>query len=224
MAEYPGDGLPDWRARYDAVRALGVPLDPRSEEVPGVTAYPTSYAPDHLLITRADDLDELFGVLEEAATQFAWRIELQNIDGSPLEIPDAVAREARNREAFDVPTIHRVKITSVPNRDGAATPDPPVEAWRLLQRARMLRGRFGRLDPYERARKELFAEGISSSKIYLDPLRPSVEDLVDMITSGVRSSFTYAGASTVAEFHERATVGLQSAAGYEEGKALPVSW
>ena len=45
-----------------------------------------------------------------------------------------------------------------------------------------------------------------------------------MITSGVRSSFTYAGASTVAEFHERATVGLQSAAGYEEGKALPVSW
>jgi IMP dehydrogenase len=85
-------------------------------------------------------------------------------------------------------------------------------------------GRFGRLDAYERARKELFAEGISSSKIYLDPLRPSVEDLVDMITSGVRSSFTYAGASTVPEFHERATVGLQSAAGYEEGKALPVSW
>ena len=43
--------------------------------------------------------------------------------------------------------------------------------------------RFGRLDPYELARKELFAEGISSSKIYLDPLRPSLEDLLDMITS-----------------------------------------
>ena len=55
--------------------------------------------------------------------------------------------------------------------------------------------RFGRLDPYELARKELFAEGISSSKIYLDPLRPALEDLLDMITSGVRSSFTYAGAS-----------------------------
>jgi IMP dehydrogenase len=40
----------------------------------------------------------------------------------------------------------------------------------------------------------------------------------------VRSSFTYAGAATVPEFHERALVGLQSAAGYEEGKALPVSW
>jgi IMP dehydrogenase len=84
--------------------------------------------------------------------------------------------------------------------------------------------RFGGLDAYELARKELFAEGISSSKIYLDPLRPSLEDLLDMITSGVRSSFTYAGAADVAAFHERAVVGIQSAAGYEEGKALPVSW
>ncbi|MFC5501140.1 GuaB1 family IMP dehydrogenase-related protein [Lysinimonas soli] len=84
--------------------------------------------------------------------------------------------------------------------------------------------RFGRLDPYELARKELFAEGISSSKIYLDPARPSLEDLLDMITSGVRSSFTYAGAGTLDAFHERAAVGFQSAAGYEEGKALPVSW
>ena len=97
------------------------------------------------------------------------------------------------------------------------------ESWGMAS-TKAVHGRFGRLDPYERARKELFAEGISSSKIYLDPLRPSVEDLVDVITSGVRSSFTYAGASSVPEFHERATVGLQSAAGYEEGKALPVSW
>ena len=50
------------------------------------------------------------------------------------------------------------------------------------------------------------------------------EDLVDMITSGVRSSFTYAGADSVPAFRERARVGVQSAAGYEEGKALPVSW
>jgi len=97
------------------------------------------------------------------------------------------------------------------------------ESWGMAS-TKAVQGRFGRLDAYERARKELFAEGISSSRIYLDPLRPSVEDLVDMIISGVRSSFTYAGAATVPEFHERATVGLQSAAGYEEGKALPVSW
>lgn len=97
------------------------------------------------------------------------------------------------------------------------------ESWGMAS-TKAVQGRFGRLDAYERARKELFAEGISSSRIYLDPLRPSVEDLVDMITSGVRSSFSYAGAATIADFHERATVGLQSAAGYEEGKALPVSW
>ncbi|UYK39185.1 GuaB1 family IMP dehydrogenase-related protein [Microbacterium terricola] len=97
------------------------------------------------------------------------------------------------------------------------------ESWGMAS-TKAVHERFGRLDPYELARKELFAEGISSSKIYLDPLRPGLEDLLDMITSGVRSSFTYAGAATVAEFHERATVGLQSAAGYEEGKALPVSW
>ncbi|MDH5133774.1 MULTISPECIES: GuaB1 family IMP dehydrogenase-related protein [unclassified Microbacterium] len=97
------------------------------------------------------------------------------------------------------------------------------ESWGMAS-TKAVQARFGRLDAYERARKELFAEGISSSKIYLDPLRPGVEDLLDMITSGVRSSFTYAGAATVPEFHERALVGLQSAAGYEEGKALPVSW
>jgi len=90
--------------------------------------------------------------------------------------------------------------------------------------AKAVQERFAGLDAYEQARKALFSEGISDSKIYLDPQRPGVEDLVDMITSGVRSSFTYAGAATLSEFHVRAHVGLQSAAGYEEGKALPVSW
>lgn len=85
-------------------------------------------------------------------------------------------------------------------------------------------GRFGGLDPYELARKKLFAEGISSSRILIDPARPSVEDLLDMITTGVRSSCTYAGAKNLADFRIRAKVGIQSAAGYEEGKALPVSW
>jgi len=97
------------------------------------------------------------------------------------------------------------------------------ESWGMAS-TKAVKERFDQLDPYELARKTLFAEGISSSKIYLDPLRPSLEDLLDMITSGVRSSLSYAGATTLAEFHERALVGIQSAAGYEEGKALPVSW
>ena len=97
------------------------------------------------------------------------------------------------------------------------------QSWGMAS-TRAVRERFDRLDPYELARKTLFAEGISSSRIYLDPLRPSIEDLLDMITSGVRSSCTYSGARDLAQFHERALVGIQSAAGYEEGKALPVGW
>jgi GMP reductase len=97
------------------------------------------------------------------------------------------------------------------------------ESWGMAS-TKAVQERFGGLDAYELARKTLFAEGISTSKIYLDPLRPSLEDLIDMIMSGLRSSLSYAGATTLAEFHERALVGIQSAAGYEEGKALPVSW
>jgi len=77
---------------------------------------------------------------------------------------------------------------------------------------------------YERARKALFEEGISSSRMYLDPRRPGVEDILDEIVAGVRSACTYAGAADLAEFAERATVGVQSAAGYAEGKPLDVSW
>ncbi len=77
---------------------------------------------------------------------------------------------------------------------------------------------------FEKARMALFEEGISTSRMYLDPERPGVEDLVDGITAGVRSSFTYAGARTLAEFAERAVVGVQSAAGYEEGRPLHRSW
>jgi len=77
---------------------------------------------------------------------------------------------------------------------------------------------------FERARMALFEEGISSSRMFLDPDRPGVEDLVDSIIAGVRSSATYAGARSIAQFHERAVVGLQSSAGYDEGRPLNTSW
>ncbi|NED87779.1 GuaB1 family IMP dehydrogenase-related protein, partial [Streptomyces sp. SID11233] len=73
-------------------------------------------------------------------------------------------------------------------------------------------------------RKALFEEGISTSRMFLDPARPGVEDLIDSIIAGVRSAFTYAGAANLAEFAERAVVGIQSAAGYAEGKPLHSSW
>ncbi|MBD8077961.1 GuaB1 family IMP dehydrogenase-related protein [Cellulosimicrobium arenosum] len=78
--------------------------------------------------------------------------------------------------------------------------------------------------PFDRARKGLYEEGISSGRMFLDLQRPGVEDLLDEITSGLRSSCTYAGATDLGQFAERAVVGIQSAAGYEEGRPLPVSW
>ncbi len=76
----------------------------------------------------------------------------------------------------------------------------------------------------ERARKELFEEGISTSRMYLDPVRPGVEDIIDQIVAGLRSACTYAGAANIEQFHERAVVGVQSSAGYEEGRPLGTSW
>ena len=78
--------------------------------------------------------------------------------------------------------------------------------------------------PFDRARKALFEEGISTSRMALDPDRGGVEDLLDHITSGVRSTCTYVGAATLDELHERAVVGVQSAAGFIEGHPLPAGW
>ncbi|MEI8238601.1 MAG: GuaB1 family IMP dehydrogenase-related protein [Actinomycetota bacterium] len=78
--------------------------------------------------------------------------------------------------------------------------------------------------PFDRARKELFEEGISTSRMYLDPERPGVEDIIDDIVAGVRSACTYAGAASIPEFAERAVVGVQSAAGYSEGMPVGTSW
>ncbi len=90
--------------------------------------------------------------------------------------------------------------------------------------ARAVKARTATASGFERARAALFEEGISTSRMYLDPARPGVEDLIDQIVAGVRSSCTYAGARTIEELHERAVLGVQSAAGYEEGRPLPISW
>ena len=90
--------------------------------------------------------------------------------------------------------------------------------------ARAVQHRTSSDTPFERARKALYEEGISSGRMYLDPERPGVEDLLDTIASGVRSACTYAGAATIEELHERAVVGLQGASGYAEGRPRDTSW
>jgi IMP dehydrogenase len=77
---------------------------------------------------------------------------------------------------------------------------------------------------YDRARKALFEEGISAAKMYLDPRRPGVEDILDVIVAGVRSACSYSGAADLADFHERAIVGVQTPAGYAEGQPRFGSW
>jgi IMP dehydrogenase len=90
--------------------------------------------------------------------------------------------------------------------------------------ARAVRVRSADDTPFERARKSLFEEGISTGRMYLDPVRPGVEDLLDVIVAGLRSACTYAGARTLEQLHEQAVVGVQGSAGYAEGRPLQDSW
>ena len=105
--------------------------------------------------------------------------------------------------------------------------DPDGRAYKEsfgMASARAVRSRTRGQSSFDRAKAALFEEGISGSKMYLDPQRPGVEDLVDWITSGVRSSCTYAGARNLDEFADRAVIGVQSSSGYDEGRPLVTSW
>jgi IMP dehydrogenase len=90
--------------------------------------------------------------------------------------------------------------------------------------ARAVANRTSGEGSFERARKALFEEGISSGRQYLDPARPGVEDLIDSIIAGVRSACTYAGAADLTAFHDRALVGVQGASGYAEGRPVYAGW
>ena len=83
--------------------------------------------------------------------------------------------------------------------------------------ARAVAERTAGLDAFERAKKGYFREGISTSRIYIQPGRESVGAiLVDLIT-GLQSAMTYVGAPDLAAFHDRAIVGVQTSSGFGEG-------
>jgi IMP dehydrogenase len=90
--------------------------------------------------------------------------------------------------------------------------------------ARAVANRTSADTAFDRARKGLYEEGISSSRMFLERDRPGVEDLIDQICAGVRSACTYAGARNLEELRDRAVVGIQSAAGFHEGRPLPTGW
>jgi len=102
--------------------------------------------------------------------------------------------------------------------------DQPFKESYGMASKRAVVARSGADTAFDRARKALFEEGISTARMGLDPDRGGVEDLIDHITSGVRSTCTYVGASNLAELNERAVVGVQSPAGYAEGHPLPSGW
>lgn len=89
---------------------------------------------------------------------------------------------------------------------------------------RAVQNRNRGIPAFELAKRELFEEGTSESRLYIDHNRPSVEDLIDQITAGLRSSMTYAGARNIAELQEKAVIGVQSASGYQEGRAIDTNW
>ncbi len=82
---------------------------------------------------------------------------------------------------------------------------------------RAVSDRTADIDPFERAKKGFFREGISTSRIYMRENQESVGALLVEMITGVQSAFTYVGARTVEEFSERAVVGVQTSAGYGEG-------
>ncbi|MCB9600232.1 MAG: GuaB1 family IMP dehydrogenase-related protein [Sandaracinus sp.] len=83
--------------------------------------------------------------------------------------------------------------------------------------ARAVSDRTEQEDPFTRAKKGFFREGISTSRIYLRAGFESVGNIVlDMIT-GVQSAFTYVGAPDLRSFRERVVVGVQTPHGYGEG-------
>ncbi|MCX6823801.1 MAG: GuaB1 family IMP dehydrogenase-related protein [candidate division SR1 bacterium] len=78
-------------------------------------------------------------------------------------------------------------------------------------------GRNQKVSLFELAKKQMFREGISSSKIYINPGMESVGDVVDEFMTGLRSSMTYVGANNLQEFTDKAIVGVQTIAGFAEG-------
>jgi IMP dehydrogenase len=102
--------------------------------------------------------------------------------------------------------------------------DQPYKESYGMASKRAVVARSGADTAFDRARKALFEEGISTSRMGLDPARGGVEDLLDHITSGVRSTCTYVGAANLAQLYERVVVGVQSTAGFAEGHPLPLGW
>jgi IMP dehydrogenase len=96
------------------------------------------------------------------------------------------------------------------------------ENWGMAS-ARAVQERSGDLDAFDRAMKGFFREGISTARIYLEAGREGTGDIVTEIITGLQSAFTYVGANTSNELFDKVVVGVQSSAGFHEGKPRPTT-
>jgi IMP dehydrogenase len=90
--------------------------------------------------------------------------------------------------------------------------------------ARAVADRTVDADPFERAKKGFFREGISFSRIYLKEGRDSVGAILIGIITGIQSTMTYVSAQTLAELHDKAVIGIQTRSGFVEGTAHGLIW
>jgi IMP dehydrogenase len=98
------------------------------------------------------------------------------------------------------------------DRDGR----PYKESYGMAS-ARAVSDRTAGQDPFERAKKGFFREGVSTSRVYLKQGRESVGEILVEILTGLQSAFTYTGAVKCEDFFERSVVGVQTAGGFYEG-------
>jgi IMP dehydrogenase len=83
--------------------------------------------------------------------------------------------------------------------------------------ARAVIDRNADLDAFEQAKKAFFREGISSSRIYIQEGKESASAILIEIITGVQSACTYSGVERLADFYNRAMIGVQTPAAYFEG-------
>lgn len=86
--------------------------------------------------------------------------------------------------------------------------------WMASRKAVHLRN--SELSSFEKAKKALFMEWISTSKIFIKEGRESVGDIVDEFTTWLRSAMTYIGACNLEEFEHKALIGVQTNAWFFE--------
>ena len=96
------------------------------------------------------------------------------------------------------------------------------ESWRMFKENYWMASRKAvslrnsDISSFEQARKALFKEWISSSKIYIKESRESVWDIVDEFITWLRSAMTYVWAFDLEEFYEKSIIWVQTNAWYKE--------